>query len=311
MVLNGIIPILITPFDSSGAVDEASLRRVVEFEVQGGAHALGVGGFASEAYKLTDAERLRCAEVVTDAVAGRIPVIIGIAPGSLEAGLRLTRELADLQPAAFMTLPPCTMSYAPHELVSFYVRLADGAPAPLMVQQSPHLPAYQHTLLSAEHLAQIARDSDRICAFKIEGAASAARIAALRPLIPPHITLFGGVGGIALQDELRAGASGLLPGVGFNDVFYAAWHAWQSGDASAAHAALTQAQPLVDAVSGHGHEFSLHARKHLLHRAGLIATPAVRAPAAPLDATRLDAVLQAAAALPLRINALLQAGPSR
>lgn len=311
MSLGGIIPILITPFDAAGAIDEASLRRVVEFEVQGGAHAIGIGGFASEAYKLTDAERLHCAEVVTDAVAGRVPVIIGIAPGSLEAGQRLTREMAALRPAAFMTLPPCTMSYAPHDLVRFYVRLADCAPAPVMVQQSPHLPAYQHTLLSAEHLAQIARESAGICAFKIEGAGSAGRIAALRPLIPPHITLFGGVGGIALQDELRAGASGLLPGVGFNDVFCAAWRAWQSGDAQAAHAALAQAQPLVEAVSGRGHEFSLHARKHLLHRAGLIATSAVRTPAAPRDEALLDAVLQAAAALPLRISALLQVEPPR
>lgn len=311
MTLGGIIPILITPFDAAGAIDEASLRRVVAFELLGNPQALGIGGFASEAYKLTDAERLRCAEIVTEAVGGRVPVIVGIAPGSLEAGLQITRALAGLKPAAFMTLPPCTMSYAPQELVDFYVRLADASPAPIMVQQSPHLPAYQHTLLSTADLAQMASRSTGICAFKIEGAGSAGRIADLRPLVPQHVTLFGGVGGIALQDELRAGASGLLPGVGFNDVFYSAWEAWQAGDHDAARRVLTQAQPLVDAVSGHGHEFSLHARKHLLYRAGIIASPVVRAPAAPRDEARLAAVLSAAVALPLRLSALLQAGPPR
>jgi dihydrodipicolinate synthase/N-acetylneuraminate lyase len=58
-VLRGIYPITLTPFDANGQIDEDSLRRVVRFELEGGAHGIGEGGFASEAYKLTDAERLR------------------------------------------------------------------------------------------------------------------------------------------------------------------------------------------------------------------------------------------------------------
>jgi N-acetylneuraminate lyase len=57
-MLRGIFPIVITPFDSEGrAIDEDSLRRVVRFELDGRADGVGVGGFASEAYKLTDEER--------------------------------------------------------------------------------------------------------------------------------------------------------------------------------------------------------------------------------------------------------------
>lgn len=46
--LRGIFPITLTPFEAEGQVDEASLRRVVRFELDGGVQGLGVGGFASD-----------------------------------------------------------------------------------------------------------------------------------------------------------------------------------------------------------------------------------------------------------------------
>jgi dihydrodipicolinate synthase/N-acetylneuraminate lyase len=82
MSLRGIFPIMLTPFTADGLIDEPSLRRVVQFEMAGNVNGIGVGGFASEAYKLTDSERMRTAEIVADEVAGRLPLIIGIAPGA-------------------------------------------------------------------------------------------------------------------------------------------------------------------------------------------------------------------------------------
>jgi dihydrodipicolinate synthase/N-acetylneuraminate lyase len=84
-----------------------------------------------------------------------------------------------------------------------------------------------------------------------------------------------------------------LPGCGFNEYFIQAWRAWDRGDYEAADSALKTVQPLVDAVSGKGHEFSLHARKYLLHRAGIIAHPYVRRPTVPIkgsDLARVDVV---------------------
>ena len=57
-MLQGVIPIVLVPFDDKGRVDERSLRRVVRFELEAPIDGLGIGGFASEAYKLTDQERM-------------------------------------------------------------------------------------------------------------------------------------------------------------------------------------------------------------------------------------------------------------
>jgi 2-keto-3-deoxy-L-arabinonate dehydratase len=301
-VLSGIIPIVFIPFTTDGGIDEAGLKRVVRFELEGGVDGLGVNGFASEAYKLTDDERRRAVEIVATEVAGSVPLIIGLAPGSTAAAIQQAREFARYQPAALMTLPPNTMQLPASALVEHYITLAQAVDAPVMVQQSPHIPAYHVTGLSAESLAEIAGGISGVCYFKIEGPGAADRMAALRPLVNgDRVGLFGGGGGVTFLDELRAGAAGLIPGVGFNEYFIRAWQRWQAGDPEGVVAVLHEAQPLVDGVSGRGHEFSLHARKYLMRRAGVIDQRGVRPPTIPVnqaDLTALDAIVDA---LPLRI----------
>jgi 2-keto-3-deoxy-L-arabinonate dehydratase len=300
MTLLGIFPIMITPFNADGRLDEPSLRRVVQFELAGQVNGIGVGGFASEAYKLTDGERMRNAEIVADEVAGRVPLIIGIAPGSTEAAIEQVKFYADLNPAALMTLPPATIKNDEQAVVDHYVDLANASSVPIMVQQSPQIPAYSASNLSVDALAQIADRAPNARYFKIEGPGSADKIAALKARIVDKAALFGGVGGIALRDELQAGASGLLPGCGFNEYFVRVWNAWESKQDT--ESILQEAQPLVDAVSGRGHEFSLHARKYLLQRAGIINNAYVRHPTVAIDQEALEDLGRLVDSLALRIS---------
>jgi 4-hydroxy-tetrahydrodipicolinate synthase len=302
MLLKGIIPIVITPFDAQGKVDEASLRRVVRFELDGGVDGIGVGGFASEAYKLSEAERMRCAEIVADEVGGRVPLIIGMAANSTELAIEQAGFYAGLQPAALMVLPPCIMKLDEAVLVDHYVTLSEAVEAPLMVQVSPQIQAYAGVTLSVDALVSIAERAPGVQYFKIEGPGSAERVAVLHARLGERIGLFGGVGGLGLREEFQAGARGLLPGCGFNEVFVQAWDAWRAGDATGMDTILSEAQPLVQAVSGRGHEFSLHARKHLLCNAGIISTTVVRRPTVDASSDDLDVVTQAARARSLRIN---------
>jgi 4-hydroxy-tetrahydrodipicolinate synthase len=303
-MLRGIIPILITPFDANGRIDEESLRRVVRFELEGGVHGIGVGGFASEAYKLTDAERLRCAEIVAAEVTGQVPLIIGMAAGSTEAAIEQAHIYADMRPAALMVLPPNTMNLDEASVIEHYITLANAADVPIMVQQSPQVQGYSHTQMSPEGLAQVAKHAPNVRYFKIEGPGSARRIHALKSRVEDDVRFFGGIGGITLREELEAGCSGLLPGVGFNEVFIEAWAAWEREDLEAVDDILRRAHPLVEAVSGQGHEFSLHARKSLLRQAGIIDHATVRRPTVRPDWTALEVVSRLADELNLRIMQL-------
>ena len=60
----GIFNILATPFDADGAVDTASLRRLVNFQLERGAMGLTILGVLGEAAKLTLKERHEVMETV-------------------------------------------------------------------------------------------------------------------------------------------------------------------------------------------------------------------------------------------------------
>ena len=301
-MLTGIAPILFTPFDDSGDIDAPALRRILRFEVDGGVHAIGINGFASEAYKMSDAERLRNIEIIAGELAGELPLIIGMAPNSLESAIKQARDLAAYQPAALMCLPPATMDNGSRALVEFYVALGQASPAPIMIQQAPHIPMYRHTELPALDLAEIAESAPSVQYFKLEGPGSAQKMRQLSLLLPAGLKMFGGGGGITVLAELRGGAAGLIPGVGFNEIFLAAWAAWQRGDEQAVERIIQRGDALVKAVSGRGHEHSLHLRKQLMKRHGLIKNAYVRQPTVPFDEASLPAFFAIVDSLDLRVQ---------
>jgi dihydrodipicolinate synthase/N-acetylneuraminate lyase len=302
VMLTGIIPIVFVPFHNDGSIDEAGLRRIVRFELDGGVDGIGINGFASEAYKLTDDERRKTVEIVAIEVADSVPLVIGIAPGSTVAAIQQAQAFSRYHPAVYMTLPPATMDNGVQALVEHYVTLANASDVPIMVQVSPHIPAYRHCGLPAQALAEIADRAPNACYFKIEGPGSADRVRELKPLVTDNVIMFGGGGGITVMDELRAGASGLIPGVGFNEFFVDIWSAWKQDDTAHAESLIIQADPLVKAVSGKGHEYSLHVRKQLMKRTGYIESAHVRQPTIGFNEADMPAIFEIADGLNLRIS---------
>ena len=301
-MIEGIVPILFTPFADDGAIDASALRRITRFELDGGVHGIGINGFASEAYKLSDAERHRNAEIVSAEVAGQVPLIIGMAPLSSEVAIQQAREYAKCQPSALMVLPPPTMDNGAQALVEFYVELGNASDLPIMIQQAPHIPQYRHTALPAEALAEIADRAPSVQYFKVEGPGSADRMSALAALLPSDRAMFGGGGGITVLSELRSGAAGLIPGVGFNEIFLAAWDKWTNGDADGAAQIIKRGDALVKAVSGAGHEYSLHLRKQLMKRFGYMRNAYVRRPTIAFDEDALPDFFAMVDALDLRVS---------
>src|SRR5690348_13047927 len=73
----GVIPALVTPLNSSGALMETALRELIDFTVAGGVHGLFVLGSSGEIYGLTGAQKQRVVEITVEHTAGRVPVWCG------------------------------------------------------------------------------------------------------------------------------------------------------------------------------------------------------------------------------------------
>lgn len=162
--LHGLMPILATPFDESGALDRAGLRRLVEFQLASGVDGVAVFGMASEGFALTTEERRTILDDVVRVVDGRIPVIAGVngtsTATSIEQALLAEEGGAD----ALMVLPPFMVKPPAATLVDFYGDVAAATSLSVMVQDAPGVTG---VVMAPALIAEIAR-LDGVDSVKVE-----------------------------------------------------------------------------------------------------------------------------------------------
>ena len=82
--VKGIVPVLSTPFTSDENIDVEGLKRLVGFLITQNIAGLWVLGTGSEDMNLSFEKRLKVAKAVTEANAGRVPLMLGAAFFALE-----------------------------------------------------------------------------------------------------------------------------------------------------------------------------------------------------------------------------------
>ncbi len=96
MELSGCGTALVTPFRADGAVDEAALVRLVEWQIESGIDFLIPCGTTGEASTLSDAEHLHVVETVVATVAKRVPVFAGCTHNATSEVVVRAKKLAKI-----------------------------------------------------------------------------------------------------------------------------------------------------------------------------------------------------------------------
>jgi len=124
--LRGVIPAVVTPFDSSGRIDEKALRAEIEFHLNSGAAALCAGGSTGEGAGLTRDEVGELNRIFVDQANSRVPVIAGVIPDTTDEAVELGLAAKEAGVAALqVTLPHYLFQPAIPELVSYYSEIRD------------------------------------------------------------------------------------------------------------------------------------------------------------------------------------------
>ncbi|SOD92534.1 dihydrodipicolinate synthase family protein [Spirosoma fluviale] len=71
----GFIPVMLTPFTDSGAIDFDALTRLTEFYLEAGAAGMFANCLSSEMFELSESERLQLIRHVIKVVNGAVPVV--------------------------------------------------------------------------------------------------------------------------------------------------------------------------------------------------------------------------------------------
>ena len=82
--IRGILTPHVVPLDAEGRINEAELRRYVEWLIGKGVHGLYPNGSTGEFTRFTVEERRRIIAIVCDQAKGRVPVLAGAAEANVK-----------------------------------------------------------------------------------------------------------------------------------------------------------------------------------------------------------------------------------
>jgi 4-hydroxy-tetrahydrodipicolinate synthase len=133
--IEGVIPVLSTPFTASGDVDETGLRRLVDFLATKDVGGLWVLGTGSEDMNLSYEKRLQVARIVTEQNAGRLPLVVGTGFFAMEDILRFAKDIEELDFEYYHVMPYHTL-LSFERLGWFYRHIADNVSKPLWMYTS-------------------------------------------------------------------------------------------------------------------------------------------------------------------------------
>jgi len=134
--LKGIIPPLITIFDSEGKVDEKKYRELIEFQCNH-VHGLFVCGTYGSGPLMTNEERKNVLEIAVDQVKGRIPVIVHVGSSKPDEILELVLHAEKTGVDAIATVPPFYYGYSQADIVRFFKWLLKEVNLPLYLYDNP------------------------------------------------------------------------------------------------------------------------------------------------------------------------------
>lgn len=282
--LSGVLPVLPTVFDASGAIDEQGMHRVIEYIIRAGAHGIVYPGLASEYDCLSRDERVLMTRRVGERIGGRVPFVVGASATSPKDAIAYAAAGAGAGACAAMILTPASFADDMEAMADFFRAAHDGSGIDIMLQNAP---APMGIGLPLQKVASLALAVDGIAYVKEETPPSGQRIMQLMELARGSLrAVFGGGGARHVIDELMRGAKGTMPACEITGLHVAMLDLFRRGDETGARNLFERTLPLLNMQS----VFRWRLTKAVLHRRGLIDSSFTRAPGPELDRFDRDEV---------------------
>src|SRR5450432_1393311 len=124
---------LITPFRQDGSLDEAAMRRLVDFQIAAGINFLVPCGTTGESPTLSHAEHLRVVEITIDQARGRVPIVAGAGGYDTTQVIKMIADLHKLGVSGILSVTPYYNKPTQEGLYQHYKALANSTPLPILV----------------------------------------------------------------------------------------------------------------------------------------------------------------------------------
>jgi len=261
--LEGIYPILQSPFTEDNKLDLEDLAKQVKFCDRCGCHGVVWPQLASEYASLTAEERFAGMETMVKSAKGLKPkVVLGVQGKDAEEALRYVAVANKVQPDAIIALPPRDVK--DNKIIGEYYRaIGKASSLPLFVQAIGNM--------SIDFILDMAKDVPTLRYLKDEASPTLPRISEWRKRAP-EMTIFTGGHGKTMLDEMARGAVGTMPAAAFIDLYVVIWDLWHAGRKQEAFEMYGRMSAMVALISAYG----IGSIKFLLVERGVFKTWKVR-----------------------------------
>ena len=136
-MFEGSFVALVTPFKDDESLDEAKLKELIEFQIDGGTHGIVPCGTTGESPSLSEEEHDRVIEIAVDTVNGRVPIIAGTGSNSTTRTLRATEHAKAAGADAALIVTPYYNKPNQQGLYAHYMKIADSVDIPIIIYNVP------------------------------------------------------------------------------------------------------------------------------------------------------------------------------
>ena len=152
----GVICDLVTPFNGPD-LDDVAFTHLIDWQIASGVSGLLACGPTSEAWALSDAERVAALRLTVAAARGRVPVIAGTGTNSTETTIVRTAEARALGASAAYIVMPYYSKPSQDGLFRHYEAVVHSVDLPVFVGLHPSRTATDLSVRTLEKLAALPR----------------------------------------------------------------------------------------------------------------------------------------------------------
>jgi dihydrodipicolinate synthase/N-acetylneuraminate lyase len=204
---HGVYPALTTQFRDDESIDIDATAKHLEHMIRAGIHGVILLGSVGENTALDYDEKLTVLHELKAVVAGRIPVLSGVAEFTTRTACRFARDSENIGLDGLMVLPAMVYKADPREALTHFRTIARASGLPIMIYNNP--PSY-FVDITPEMFFELA-DEPTVVAIK-ESSDNPRRITDIISLHRDRFLLFSGVDDLVLE-SVMLGAQGWVSGL--------------------------------------------------------------------------------------------------
>jgi len=273
--IEGILPIIHTPFRADDEIDVDSLKREIDFVYSYPCNGFGLA-MASELLRLTKDERVETTSLLADLNRQRGVVIISVGAESTKEAIFYGRHAERAGCDAIMAIPPISSAMPESALEHYFDSLAEEINLPLIIQDAS---GYVGRPIPMDLCVKLLDKygGDKIL-FKPESSPLGPNLSLLRDATQGRAKIFEGSGGISLVDSYRRKIAGTMPGCDLLDGVVALWEALEKGDDQRIYSLFFPICAIVAIQAQAGLDGFLAIEKYILRKKGIFTSTKRRTP---------------------------------